>query len=74
MLPDIILRADGSVLPRALPWAIFGALEGAMCKWASNNFEQFPTFKYWLDGGAWHHPYAFHVYAMLIGLFTWSAR
>lgn len=59
--------AYGSVIPRALPWAIFGCAEGVLLKWTANHFEDFVAFNYWQQGGAWYHPYAFHVFGMLLG-------
>ena len=57
----------GSVIPRVLPFAVLGAAEGVLAKWASNNYEAFNIFKHWQEGGAWYHPYAFHVFSMLLG-------
>ena len=57
----------GSVIPRVLPFAVLGAAEGVLAKWASNNFEAFNIFNHWQQGGAWYHPYAFHVFSMLLG-------
>ena len=31
------------------------------------RYEAMYAFRYWQQGGSWYHPYAFHVYAMLIG-------
>ena len=57
----------GSVIPRALPWAVFGAVEGVLIQWSASRYEAMYAFRYWQQGGSWYHPYAFHVYAMLIG-------
>ena len=57
----------GSVIPRSLPYALFGAVEGVILKWASNNFDGFDLFLYWQMGGSWYHPYAFHVFGMMLG-------
>ena len=57
----------GSVIPRSLPWAILGCIEGSLLKWASNNYEEVSVFLYWQQGGAWYHPYAFHVFGMMLG-------
>jgi len=57
----------GSVLPRALPWAVLGAAEGAVLEWASQRYKFFDQFQNSDSGGAWYHPYAFHVFGMMLG-------
>ena len=63
----VYLRLYGSVIPRVMPFAVLGSAEGVFLKWASNNLEHFEIFKYWQQGGSWYHPYAFHVFGMLLG-------
>ena len=60
-------RVYGSVLPRAIPWGVAGALEGALIEWASTRYDFFEQFRSDKQGGAWFHPYAFHVFGMLLG-------
>ena len=57
----------GSVIPRVLPWAIVGAAQGVVLKWAARNYSAFVIFEHFSNGGAWAHPYAFHVFGMLLG-------
>ena len=34
-----LLQLYGSVIPRALPWAVIGCTLGVVVKWANNNFD-----------------------------------
>lgn len=61
------LTIYGSVVPRSIPWAVFGAIEGALFKWGANETDSLKTFRYHVDGGGWYHPYAFHVFGMMLG-------
>ena len=61
------LTLYGSVIPRSIPYAVFGAMEGVLLKWATRVDPDFTVFKYWQVGGAWYHPYAFHVFGMMLG-------
>jgi hypothetical protein len=48
----------GSVIPRAIPMAALGCIEGVLLKYAANHSDDFASFRYWHFGGAWYHPYA----------------
>ena len=61
------LTLYGSVIPRTIPWAMIGAAEGVLLKWATRVDPTFTAFNYHLNGGAWFHPYAFHVFGMMLG-------
>ena len=61
-------RIFGSVIPRALPWGILGAVEGYVLD--ASNLALF-RFRNGPDGSPelelWHHPYSVHVFGMVIG-------
>ena len=55
-------RLFGSVLPRAMGWAVIGGVCGALFDWSDLDM-----FKYRTEHSVWHHPYSLHVFGMVLG-------
>ena len=62
-----LLQLYGSVIPRALPWAVIGCTLGVVVKWANNNFDGIVFARHFSDGGVFYHPYSLHVLGMVLG-------
>ena len=54
-----IFQLYGSVLPRCLIWAVFGGLSGGLME----GFQ----WSYIQHDSVWRHPYALHVFGMVLG-------
>ena len=57
--PCSIFQVYGSVIPRCLVWAAFGALTGGLMKSLKWDYVAYGT--------VWRHPYALHVFGMVLG-------
>ena len=60
------LSIYGSVVPRSLPFAIYGGAIGFLLKYASHrDATHFGWGRHYTEGGQWYHPYTLNVFAMV---------
>lgn len=57
-----IFRVYGSVLPRCLIWAILGGTAGGLMEGFDWSY-----VRYNAENPVWRHPYALHVFGMVLG-------